>query len=106
MSHTYFFFKFLCGSLLNLLQCCFCFMFFLGQDACRILASQPGFEPATLALEGKVLITGPPGKSPGLLTSYYLALYHLPSHCEGVYWQMETTVRRGGDFFSDDGSGP
>ena len=39
-------------------------MFFLGQDACRILASQPGFEPAAPASEGKVLTTGLPGKSP------------------------------------------
>ena len=72
---------------------------FFGHEAYGILAFHPGFEPVPLALEGKVLTTGPPGKSPGLLTSHYLALYHLPSHCEGVYWQMEMTVRRGGDFF-------
>ena len=51
-------------SLLNLLQCCFCFMFwFLGQKACGILAAWPWMEPTTPALEGKVLSTGPRGKS-------------------------------------------
>ena len=55
-----FFFK----SLLNLLQYCFCFMFWLfGCDACGIPASRPGIEPALSALEGEVLTTGPPGKS-------------------------------------------
>ena len=51
-------------SLLNLLQYCFCFMFwFYGQEACGILAAQPGTEPLPSALESKVLTTGPPGKS-------------------------------------------
>ena len=67
---------------------------FFGHKAYGILASQPGFEPASLALEGKVLTMGPPGKSPGLLTSYSLAFYHLLSHCEGVFWQ-----KRGQFFF-------
>ena len=31
------------------------------------LTPQPGIKPAALALEGKVLATGPPGKSPPLL---------------------------------------
>ena len=36
-------------SLLNLLQYCFCFMFwFFNSESCGILALQPGFEPATL----------------------------------------------------------
>ena len=40
------------------------FMFwFFGREAYGILAPQPGVEPAPLALEGKVLTTGPPGKS-------------------------------------------
>ena len=32
---------------IELLQCCLCFMFFwcFGQEACRILAPQPGIEP-------------------------------------------------------------
>ena len=36
---------------------------FFGHEACGILAPQPGIEPAPPTLEGKVLSTGPPGKS-------------------------------------------
>ena len=36
-----------------------------GPEACKILAPQPGIEPAPPALEGEVLTTAPPGKSPG-----------------------------------------
>ena len=51
-------------SLLNLLQYCFCSIFwFFGPEACGILAPHPGIKPAPPALEGKVLPTGPPGKS-------------------------------------------
>ena len=51
-------------SLMNLLQYCFCFMFwFFGHEACGILAPLPGIEPTPHALEGEVLTTGPPGKS-------------------------------------------
>ena len=51
-------------SLLNLLQYCFCIMFwFFGHEACGILAPRPGIEPSPSALEGEVLTTGPPGKS-------------------------------------------
>ena len=65
--HFFFFKIFWCGpffkSLLNLLQYCFCFMsWFLGPKACGILTPWPGIEPAPSALEGKVLVTGPPGK--------------------------------------------
>ena len=35
----------------------------LACEACRILAPQPGTEPTIPALEGKVITTGPPGKS-------------------------------------------
>ena len=57
---THFFLK----SLLNLLQYCFCFVFwFFGREACGILAPQSGVEPAPPALEGEVLTTGLPGKS-------------------------------------------
>ena len=59
---------FWCGqflkSLLNLLQYCFCFMFwFFGRQACNILTPWPGIKPTPPALEDKVLTTGPPGKS-------------------------------------------
>ena len=50
--------------LLNLLQYCFCFMNFFGYEACQILASQPGIKLVLPILEGKVLTTGPPEKSP------------------------------------------
>ena len=54
-------------SLLNLLQYCFCFMFwFFGHEACGISAPQPGIEPTPPTLQGKVFTTGPPGKSPPL----------------------------------------
>ena len=55
-------------SLLNLLPYCFCFMFcFFGHEACGILVPWPGVEPMPSALEGKVLTTEPPGKSPALI---------------------------------------
>ena len=58
---------------LNLLQYCFCFMFwFLGHEACRILAPPPGMEPTPPTLEGKVLTTGPPVKSPGSVSAQNL----------------------------------
>ena len=42
----------------------FCFMFwFFDREAYGILAPPSSFEPEFTALEGKVLITGPPGKS-------------------------------------------
>ena len=36
---------------------------FFGHEACGILDPWPGMEPALPELEGKVLTTGPPGKS-------------------------------------------
>ena len=57
-------FFFIFKSLLNLLQHCFCFMFwFFGPEACGILVPWPGIKHSLPALEGKVLTTGPPGKS-------------------------------------------
>ena len=51
-------------SLLNLLQYCFCFMFwFSGCEACGIWAPSSGIKPILSALEGQVLITGSPGKA-------------------------------------------
>ena len=51
---------FLCGpflkSLLNLLQHCFCFVFWLfGHEACGILTSLPGIEPALSVSQDGVL---------------------------------------------------
>ena len=49
---------------LNLLQCCSCFIFCIfGQEACGILAPQPGIEPAPPALKGEVSTPGAPRKS-------------------------------------------
>ena len=39
------------------------FWVFFGQEACGILAPQPGIEPTAPALEGGFLTTGPPGKA-------------------------------------------
>ena len=50
-------------SLLNLLQYCFCFMFwFFGPVACGILVPQPDIKPTPLALEGEALTTELPRK--------------------------------------------
>ena len=49
-------------SLLNLLQYCFCFMFwFSGSETCGILASQPSTESSLPALREGVLTTGQAG---------------------------------------------
>ena len=39
------------------------YVWLLGHEACGILAHRPGIEPAPSALEGRVLPTGPPGRS-------------------------------------------
>ena len=59
-------------SLLNLLQYCFCccFYFFAGRPVESQL--QPGIEPTPLALRGRILNTGSPGKSLGKQTSVSL----------------------------------
>ena len=50
---------------LNLLQYWSCFMFWwFGCEACGISAPWLEIKPATPPLEGEVLTTGPPGKSP------------------------------------------
>ena len=67
-------------SLLNLLQHCFCFLFwvFLAPRQCGILAPQAGMESTPPALEGKVLTPELPGNSPYL--SYSRKGYlHSPS---------------------------
>ena len=46
----------------------FCFVF--GPEACGTLALQPRIELALLALEGKVLTTGPPEKSQVFVFGY------------------------------------
>ena len=45
-------------SLLNLLQYCFCLMFWsFGPEAGRVLAPKPGIKPIPPALEDRILIT-------------------------------------------------
>ena len=64
---------------------------FFGHKACGVLAPQLGIEPTPLALEGegKVLTTGPPGKSPcvyvfgeahvyAFLVFVYVGVYVIP----------------------------
>ena len=58
-------------------------MFWLfGHEARGILAPQPATEPAPPALEGKVLITGPPGKSLNFLNSYNIV------HILNSFWSQ------------------
>ena len=40
---------------------------FFGHETCGILAPQPRVEPTPPALEGEVLTTGLPGKSPQII---------------------------------------
>ena len=88
---SFFFFSFidyfLCrsflNSVLNLLQHCFCFMFwFFGPKACGMLASPPGMEPAPSVLEGKVLTTRPPGKSSQPFSCVLLQHPHLSTYTQ------------------------
>ena len=55
---------------------------FFGYEACGTLAPWPGIEPAPSALEGKVLTTGPPGKSPIQIINlkYQDVRYAIESH--------------------------
>ena len=64
-------------SLLNFLQYCFCLMFqFFGQEACGILASSPGTEPISPALEDEVPTAGPPGNPRTHVHKELMALVH------------------------------
>ena len=47
------------------------FVVFFGHETCGILAPRPGTKPAIPALEGKVLTTGPLGKSLFFLLKRY-----------------------------------
>ena len=54
--------------LFNLFQFCFYFLFwFFGHEACGILVSWAGIEPAPPTLKGEFLTAGPPVKSPVIL---------------------------------------
>ena len=55
-------------------------LWFFGFKVCRILAPWPGIKPTSSALEAKVLTTGPPGKSHGLILKTELLLH------QHLYW--------------------
>ena len=62
--------------ILNLLQYCFCFMFwFFDHEACRALAPWPGIEPMLHVLEGEVQTTRPLGKPQEILFFFFLLLF-------------------------------
>ena len=66
---------------------CFVWLVVFCCEACMILALQPESKPIPLALEGKVLTTGPPGKSLSFcprrdhLDPSIDTLPHSPSQC-------------------------
>ena len=78
----------------NLLQYCFCFMFwFFGHEVCQILAPQPGIEPALPALDSEISTTGLRGKSQKALSNIYIYIYiytHTHTHTHRILkicWQ-------------------
>ena len=64
-------------SLLNVLQYCFCLMFWaFAPEACRVLAPKPGIKPIPPALEDRILITWSPGKSlKQMLQNYWFYIF-------------------------------
>ena len=56
---------------ISVLLLLFMFWFFGPKASCGVLAPQPGIEPEPPALEGEVLTTGPPEKSPTLGSFYH-----------------------------------
>ena len=92
---------FWCGpflkSLLNLLEYCFCFMFwFSNRKAYGILAPWPGIEPTPLASEDEVLTTGLPGKSHSLI------FWNKPgAECYAVPWNSCLISISKRDFLSE-----
>ena len=74
----------------NFLFYVFCFLIlffflFFGREACGILAPWPGIKPAPLALEGKVLTTGPPGKPLCPFLNHFLLLLLVLSYNPHFY---------------------
>ena len=63
-------------------------MFWFFDEACGILAPLAGIKPAPLHLEGKVLTTGPPGKSLVTPVSYCCFFSSIVS---GLLWILILT---------------
>ena len=82
----FFFFSTL-KSLLNLLQCHICFLlWFFGHKPCGILVPQTGIEPVPPALEGEVLTTGPPRKSPEIFFMWLQLIKNLQFSVHLSFW--------------------
>ena len=89
--------KFTCEAIWSWTFVCWaCFVFYcfwLCHEACGILVPWPGIEPAPSALKGKVLTTGPPGKSlKYIFWSPSLFLLLEPLSCVGwhiLYYPIE-----------------
>ena len=65
-------------SVLNLLQYCFCFMFyFFGHKANGILTPQPGIQPTPFLLEDKVSVTIMAREVPKKFLLIEFCLYHV-----------------------------
>ena len=61
------------------------FILFFGQEACRILAPQPGIKPACPEMEGKVLTAGLPGKSPDIFWYWIIKVNNNNVSC---FWNI------------------
>ena len=66
---------------------------FFGCEACGVLAPKPEIVPAHPALEGKVLATGPPGKSPHLFIRDTHAVASVHKQCVR-HWVNRNERRR------------
>ena len=65
------------------------FIYLFGHEACGILAPCPGIEPIPTALEGEVLITGSPGKSPSPLKNHFIFLSRAMSLSKVTYVRVK-----------------
>ena len=64
---------------------------------CGILVPQPGIKPASLALQGVILTTGPPGKSQAILSNSPLIAGHLAAITnKSVHTFLGSAVNRSG----------
>ena len=71
-------------SLLNLLQYCFCFMFF-GYEACGILAPRPGVEPCAPCIGRQSLNHWTAREVPSLISDHSLLSYTILTTLTGLF---------------------